>query len=185
MKTVITVFVLLGLAFSLQADPASPAAPTNGIASRQPAPDSLESLLDGVVSDMVTAKDRSREFYGTPGDQEIVLVNTGHSIPWPESYGPRTIAGWRLIPQSQYTPPPTEQRRKHNRKLGLRIDLLCVNPAILDPKRGDPFFGPITVTIFNVGGDKNGAVIGGGRFFYSANLRDGKWVVEFKGAFDA
>lgn len=143
--------------------------------------------MDAVLSDLLTRRTckSSREFYGTPGDREIILVNTNYSVPWPQSYGPKGLRGWRIIPGSHYEAPKPSKFDKCDRKLGVRIDLLCINPAILDSERGNPFFGPISLCVFNVGGHKNGAVIGGCEYYWSAEFRGNAWVLKFRGGFDA
>ncbi len=148
--------------------------------------DSQEALLDALISDFLTRKEfeDTRAFYGTPGDLELVLVNTDYSVPWPASYGSKMLEGWRIIPAQQYDAPKPGQRGRLDRKIGVRIDLLCINSAVLDSERRMPFFGPISLCVFNAGGDRNGAVIGGCDCNYSAQLRDGKWTVTFAGLFD-
>ena len=144
----------------------------------------MESLLDAILTDVLTNESAKTltDFYGTPGEKDIVLVNTTGSVPWPQSYAPTNIAGWHVIPDKQYTRPTIHQSHTVNRKLGIRIDCLRVIPAALESQSGHLLSGPITVTMFNCGGSKNGGVIGGAFFYYSAKVKDGKWIVESRGS---
>jgi hypothetical protein len=145
---------------------------------------SLEPLLDALLSDFLTRSDfvHDREFYGTAGGRDIVLVNEEASVPWPRSYAPKTLCGWRLIEASAYHRPPRGEAGQADRKLGIRIDMLCLNAAILDPQHGEPSKGPIIITVFNVGGTRGGVQpIGGMTLCYAAEFKDGNWTVKWRG----
>ena len=73
MKTLIAIFLCVTCMSCAHTDirMASPA---------KPRPRSLEALLDALLQDIITGggedRDRSKSFYGTPGDRELILVNT-------------------------------------------------------------------------------------------------------------
>jgi hypothetical protein len=115
----------------------------------------------------------TRDFYGTRGDADIVLVNDG-PVKWPDGLL-RVVEGWRLRFASQ----TTADAPGSDRKLGIRLDkldLLAPSSGFLD--------GNITLTLTNVGGGRNGLVMGGCLVFYRVRKDGDKVVATCAGSLD-
>ncbi len=135
----------------------------------------IASIVQQCVRHAITdpALQSTRDFYGTPGNKDVVLLN---DLPtkWPDGF--RTeIDGFRLRFGS-----PNQTNGDSDRMLGIGLGKLDV--------RAPPFFGSfegnVILVLQNVGGVRNGAVIGGCSVFYKI-CRDGdKVVAEFWGWFD-
>src|SRR6266851_909105 len=134
-----------------------------------------ELILDAILSHITNdgrLKD-TREFYGTPGDKHVALVNNSdYGVPWPAGYQP-ALPGWTFIQVEEDHKPD----RNKSRLLGVRIDKYFDR----DKERAELFRSPIAVSILNAGGGKNGGVIGGCSVYYTPKQVDGKWVVECEG----
>jgi hypothetical protein len=108
--------------------------------------DAVQNCLQHVLTDPDLAD--SREFYGTPGALDVVLVND--DIAWPDGLDLK-IEGLRLRFGAQSNSNP-----EGDRILGVFLGKLDVR----GPATG--FFDQnIILTLGNVGGARNGGVIGG------------------------
>lgn len=115
----------------------------------------------------------TRDFYGTHGDSEVILVNDG-PIKWPDDLKPE-VAGFRLRFASQFEP----DGQCKDRILGIRLDkldLLAPSDGFMD--------GNITLSLINAGGTRNGAVIGGCSVYYVVQIREGTIVARAGWALD-
>jgi hypothetical protein len=115
----------------------------------------------------------TRDFYGTQGDSEVILVNDG-PINWPDNLKPE-VAGFRLRFASQFAP----DGQCKDRRLGIRLDkldLLAPSDGFMD--------GNITLSLINAGGTRNGTVIGGCRVYYVVQIREGTIMARASWAFD-
>jgi len=136
-----------------------------------------KAILDAVILQVLTEADLqdTREAYGTKGDKRVGLVSDS-PIKWPKDYVP-SVKGYEF----QYLAEARYPERNEVRKpalLGIRLDKLG-----LTWNKDDLLFGaPIHVTVSTVAG---GRAIGGCSVFFSAEKKDGKWVVTCVGAFDA
>lgn len=145
-----------------------------------------ELILDAVLHDVLNNPDLkdTREFYGTAGDRRIALVTDhDYGIPWPAGYQP-VLPGWTVIRvEWGADPDPTELRL-----LGIRIHKFSEkNKEQVSEKNKEQaklLDSPIEVAIFNAGGYKNGAVMGGCSVYYRPKQVGGKWIVELAGSFD-
>ncbi len=103
----------------------------------------------------------SREFYGTAGRRDVVLVGD-----WPAGFKPR-VPGLVL----RFAVSDTRADAATDRVLGIRLSKLDVrapSEGIID--------GNVTLTLTNVGGLRNGAVVGG-CFVNFVVRREGEQVV--------
>ena len=136
-----------------------------------------ELILDQVLNDVLTNPRLadSREFYGTPSDQQIALVTSSHyGVAWPESYVP-AVEGYSVHRVFEGTAAANQPPM-----LGVRIDKLN-----LEQKESGIFDAPIEITLLNAGGPRNGAIIAGGcSVRYAPKREEGGWVVEYSGALD-
>ena len=125
--------------------------------------DQIRDALRQSIAHVLTSPELadSRDFYGTHGDSEVILVNDG-PINWPDNLNPE-ITGFRLRFASQFEP----DGHCSNRRLGIRLeklDLLAPSDGFMD--------GNIELSLINAGGTRNGAVIGGCIFCYVVQKRD-------------
>jgi hypothetical protein len=136
--------------------------------------DDGQAILQAVLTDVLTnpALADTREFYGTPADKTVALVD-GDKLAWPRGF-PAKLLGYKAV-----APVPSDPFNEQRRVLGIRLDKFDLK----DPKSG-PLEGPIEICLFNTGGGANGWVIGGCSVYYRPR-RDGKrWTVECLGLID-
>ena len=134
--------------------------------------DAVQISLRHVLTDSDLAV--SREFYGTPGGKDVGLVNDG-SIPWPDGLDLRAN-GYQLRFAGQRR---ANKNQESDRVLGIFLSGLDVRgPAngFLD--------GNITLFLSNVGGTRNGGVIGGCQVYYAVDRIDGVINTTYVWAFD-
>ncbi len=134
----------------------------------------IKGILQQCLQQILTEADfkSTREFYGTPGSTDIVLVNDS-KLPWPADFNPK-VKGFNLrFAQS------ISVDLDGNRVLGIRLEKLDVAA----PNSG-LFDGNITLVLSNVGGTKNGAVIGGSLTFFSIHRQGDTYVAKYSGSFD-
>lgn len=115
----------------------------------------------------------SREFYGTKGDCDVVLVNDG-AIDWPDGYEPR-VEGYNL----RFASHGNANRDDEDRKLGIclgKLDLLAPSHGFVD--------GNVVLILANVGGIRNGAVIGGCSVYYVVEKKGDEFAVRCVWAVD-
>jgi hypothetical protein len=133
-----------------------------------------EQILDAVLQDVLTNprfKD-DRDFYGTHGDARVALVSDGdYGVPWPKAYRP-SLAGYTFVHVSEEA-----INREDVRVLGVRIDKYFNE----DPAHANLFRTPVAVSLFNAGGYRNGAVIGGCHYDYTPKKVGDGWILEFEG----
>ena len=110
--------------------------------------EAVQQCVDHAIMSPSLAK--PRDFYGTPGETEVVLLNDGPII-WPKGLK-HEVGGFRLRFASAAEVCGPDQ----DRKLGIRLDKLDV----VGPARGF-LDGNIELVLTNVGADRNGAVNGG------------------------
>jgi hypothetical protein len=151
------------------------------------APYTLEKLLEAVVSHVLINNDnflkKARTFYGTEGNATVVLTNTPWSIPWSHRFKP-SIEGWAILADHEYEPPAIatiegkllDEQHKVNRMLGLRLNAIERDMTV--PKA---IHFIVKVSLFNAGGDKNGAVMGAHNLNYGCLYESGTWKVTFTG----
>jgi hypothetical protein len=141
---------------------------------------SFETLLSVVLEDVCRNEklDSQRAFYGTKGDASIVLCNSVWSLPWLERFKPK-VSGWEILCDDQFESPQwialdgsgSGDTSKTDRKLGLRWRSIA--------QQGDAGCYEVVLTLFNVGGDRNGAVKGGTTLQYKVqfDFKNKKWSV--------
>lgn len=137
-----------------------------------PNSDEVRQILHAVVESVMTHRDlkSTREFYGTPKEAKFALDNG--QIRWPKDFDPR-IAGFTRVEQ------PGECRFDvRNRLMGIRLDKFD-----WDARKAVKEFS-IEVVISNVGGQANGAVIGGCIVTYTAKREGKRWVVQIDSILD-
>lgn len=115
----------------------------------------INDLLQQCLQHLLTDADfkRERDFYGTPGSTEVVLLSNSQTE-WPSDFQPQ-VKGFTLSFDQ-----PKSVEYDGNRILGIRLEKLDVTaPAsgLID----SIFESKITLVLSNVGGTKNGAVVGG------------------------
>ncbi len=137
--------------------------------------DQIRDALRQSIAHVLTSSDLadSRDFYGTHGDSEVILVNDG-PIKWPDDLKPE-VAGFRLRFASQFEP----DGQCKDRILGIRLekrDLLAPSDGFMD--------GNISLSLINAGGTRNGAVIGGCSVYYVVQIREGTIVARAGWALD-
>ncbi len=148
--------------------PWTPEAAPSDTAAVKPAPTDEELVADAILRFVVTAKElgSTREFYGTAGQKEIILV----SAAWPKCDYP-SLAGYavrRMLSEEQ-------RELSRIRTIGVRLDKFDLNY-----ETSGEFFPPdagIEVVVFNAGGDKNGMVVGGCRVYLSPRKVQDGWTV--------
>ncbi len=146
-------------------------------------PDSLDSdritVLDALLNDLLNNPELqdSRDFYGTPGDKNVVLIDDP-AAPLPKGYHP-SVPGFKIT----IHPPETQAPPDADRQIGICIDKLNLEPAA-NETAGLFFDAPIEARMFNAGGSKNGGVIGGCIISYRANREHDKWQVQWLGMLD-
>jgi hypothetical protein len=121
----------------------------------------LMEVLPVVVADILKNPrlKTTREFYGSPGNKRFALVNSD-AWTWPKELKFDT-------PEYQLT----LAKREGQRLLGIRVD------RFQEPvKDGAP--ATLTVTLVNVGGNSNGAVVGGCTLRYTARHTEKGWTPE-------
>lgn len=143
-----------------------------------------EAVLDAILADVLNNSHlkSTRDFYGTTGDGKIALVHNPHyGVIWPEWYRP-SIPGFAVTRISELNRQGTDALKL----VGVRIDKFKLDSTISNGSR--PVLGiddvPISVTILNAGGTKNGHVIGGCSVFYKPIRSGEKWTVKFCGLSD-
>jgi hypothetical protein len=127
----------------------------------------IRDALRQSVEHAITSPDLAdtRDFYGTHGDSEVILVNDG-PIKWPDDFKPE-VAGFGLRFASQFAP----DGQCKDRRLGIRLDKLDLSAP------SDGFMdGNIVLSLINVGGTRYGTVIGGCRVYYVVQIREDKIV---------
>jgi|GEM_PF-7080235 len=115
----------------------------------------------------------TREFYGPPGDPTVVLVDDG-DVSWPAGLRLQ-LDGFRL----KFGPAnnvPSDQ----DHVLGIHLSKLDV----AGPPRRIIWDGNIQLTMSNVGGGRNGMVIGSSMIWYVVTPVDGWVEVSFGGSLD-
>jgi hypothetical protein len=115
--------------------------------------EAVQQCVDHAVTSPFLA--HVRDFYGTPGDTEVVLVSNG-PIMWPKGLR-HEVGGLRLRFASATEMCGPDQ----DRKLGIRLDKLNVVGPVTRFMDGN-----IELVLTNVGGDRNGAVQGGCSVIY-------------------
>ncbi|QDT85966.1 hypothetical protein [Gimesia chilikensis] len=123
----------------------------------------INNVLQLCIQQLLTSSEfkLTRDFYGTPGSTEVILV-TNSEIKWPATFLPK-VNGVKL----QFAQPKTIEY-DGNRILGIRLSKLDLTAPV-----SDLFDGNIIFVLSNVGGSKNGAVHGG-CFTYFSVVRQGK-----------
>jgi hypothetical protein len=127
----------------------------------------LEEMLPAVVADILKNPrlKATRDFYGTPDDKRFALVGSGE-FAWPDEF---------LVNLADHKRCPPERQGK--RLLAIRVDRYQ-EPTKENDKHA------LTVTLRNVGGNENGAVVGSGTIHYTARQVDGAWKVELSEEMD-
>src|SRR5262245_24108117 len=137
----------------------------DGVAERR---SDHELILDAVLQDILVRPEnqRLREFYGTPGGKLLALASDSPS-PWPPGYRP-AFPGYRV----EYRAEGRHLGGAHeDRVLGVRVD------AFLRLSESGLEIPYIYVTVFNLGGSRNGGVIGGCSLVYEARRKNRVWEV--------
>ncbi len=152
----------------------------------------VNSVLDQVLTDLLNnpALESWREWYGTPGDNRLVLVRDS-PVPWPVNRRP-AIKACIVEFQAEATPVmdfiywnvpgglEIYSYVKHHqpRRLAVRLDKFN-----LDPERA--FDDQIGLCLFNIGGDagEDGMRFGGCSVYYTVSRQDGKLIAEYEGSF--
>ena len=140
------------------------------VATPLPDTDKTKQILQAIITDVLTNPDfkKSRHFYGTEKDKTLAPIYL-EKWGWPKEFKPE-IHGYSVIPM------PQDPFSKQNRVLGIRIDKFD-----LKQKKTSLFDTPIEVSLSNVGGSDNGAVIGGLLIHYVPNRVGKRWTVECEG----
>lgn len=122
----------------------------------------INQILQQSLEIMLTDNDLQhvRDFYGTPGDREIVLIHDTDA-PWPENFHPK-VKGFSIRYAKEIT-----GAGESNRVLGIRIDKKDFTKPISGVFDGNLKFG-----MSNVGGTMNGAVNGGCLVFFCIQRKD-------------
>jgi hypothetical protein len=137
-----------------------------------------ELILDAILEDLVLAPEyeKTGHGYGTPGDKQFALVsNDSCGVAWPRDYQP-SIPGYAV---RRFKEGIDERDSNTNRLLGIRIDKFDLNQ-----KEHGMLDAPIVVTIMNVGGCKNGGILGGCFIYYVPERVGDKWTVACVGSLD-
>lgn len=139
-----------------------------------------QAVLADVLSDPSMAG--SRDFYGTPGDPRVALIDgsDGYSLPWPKGL-PAKIAGYQVVrTRGSASASPNQPRL-----LGVALTKLDLPQPKAEAKDWEEMFdSPVQITVTNAGGDSNGAVIGGCIVGYNVKRENGKWIVKQVWAMD-
>lgn len=129
-----------------------------------------EKVLDLALRDILSNPEFQsvRDSKGTPGDQTAELYG------WPPEFTP-SIPGWIIRHGDRTTVPDPNTCRL------LGIGLASFDrKAQSDEDYDDPCGGPIAITLFNVGGIKNGCtVIGAHYVFYDCPAEDGHRSIRY------
>lgn len=131
-----------------------------------PDTEDVRQILRAVVESVLTDRHlkSTRDFYGTPKAGKFVLNMS--QIRWPKNVDPK-VGGYTQVEQ-----PGKCQFNFQNRLMGIRLDQFE-----WDGKKAVKEF-TIEVVISNVGGQTNGAVIGGCFASYTAKREGKRWVVQ-------
>lgn len=133
-------------------------------------------LLQQLINEVMTCDSlkSTLECYGPETIDHIMLDST--SIPWPEKFESKsdTVEFRHLRTYRESQSYSKKLRKSSSESLCIRIDKFDLNS---EPKLFD---GPITVVIYNRGGN----TIGGCHANFSAVQKDGKWVVRFQSLTD-
>ncbi len=148
----------------------------------------VSQILTAVIRDVLFAdvNKHAREFYGTEGDKTVILLDgTGNDrkpVKWPQGFKAE-VEGFTFVFGRDEGVIRSEE---HNRRLAIRLDRFSIGAAKGGQAEKHPAWdtSPISISIQNGGGTKNGAVIGGQTTWYSFALKDQKWVVQYKGFID-
>jgi hypothetical protein len=133
-----------------------------------------QAILTHVLTDPGMAG--SRDFYGTPGDTQVALLDDpeGYSIAWPKGL-PAKIAGYQVVHSSGSASASPNQPRL----LGVALTRLDLPKPKTENKVWTGMFdSPVEITVTNASGSSNGGVIGGCIVGYSLKLENGKWIVK-------
>jgi hypothetical protein len=128
----------------------------------------LQAVVENVLNDRELKS--TRDFYGTPKEGKFAVDMT--QIRWPRNFDPK-VAGYVRVDL-----PGECQFYARNRLLGIRFDRFD-----WDGKKAVKEFS-IDVVISNVGGNGNGAVIGGCFVNYTAKRKGKRWVVQLDSILD-
>lgn len=124
----------------------------------------LQQCINKVLLD--PAYQGSREFYGTAGQETVYLVD-GQNHKWPKDFNP-TVKGFRVRLGH-----PDVGGQNENRMLGLRLQKIDLSAPSINPLDGN-----FVVSFENVGGYRNGVVIGGQSIHYCVSKQNGRFVVK-------
>ena len=139
-----------------------------------------ELILDDVIRDVLMnrlLKDW-RDWYGTPGETNIGL-NTGQkpSHRTHINHSSKDTTSSILIPIARLTV------RSCHGNWALLFTVVYFRRPTRSRKMIHKEGHPIALVLFNIGGASNGDVFGGCIVYYDLVRKDGKWIVEYAGAF--
>lgn len=146
----------------------------------------VAEILTSMIQDILEgdANRSARDFYGTPGDKTVILIDghelSGEPVKWPPGFVP-SVPGYTFLFDHQVY----RHHESENRRLAIRLER-CVIDTPDKPESEKHILldkSPIRVEIVNGGGSKNGAVMGGHTTFYSFFWKDGRWVAVQEGFF--
>jgi len=134
----------------------------------------INDILLQCLQQILTSADfkHEREFYGTPGSTEVVLVNSSKTS-WPANFNPKVKGHDLRFAKSN------SADLDHNRIFGIRLEKLDVTA----PNLGI-FDGNISLVLSNVGGTKNGAVNGGCFLYFTVHRQGDTYIATYSSSFD-
>ena len=128
-----------------------------------------EAILDAVIQNALRSGPDPN--YGTPGQMRLALASDSH-VPWPPDYFP-ILEDYRV----EYRRSDSPRSRDEDRIMGIRVDQY-IYPELEDDDKPNPNSAVVAITVFNLGGTRNGTIIGGCNMTFRVKRIGVNWVAE-------